>query len=170
MKISNNIITKFALILSCYIIEAWLTPDSDEINGIIGSFDSDHFLITIGPSSLTTGNIGDGVFAKVDIPKDGIICEYRGPVIAEKDRFTYSNSYPMAKILTTQGPDGLLYSIIGQNICSKINDCTSTLNASYTQNAKGGEIDKTCNMNCCNGFSYNTKPLVKSETGMFILY
>ena len=165
-------ITKFALILSCVAkIEAWLTPDSDETNGVIGSFDSDYFLITTGQSLLSKrDNIHDGVFAKVDILKYGIICEYRGPVIAEKDRLTYSTSNPMARILTTQGPDGLLYSIIGQNICSKINDCTSTLDTSYTQNCKGEGLEKTCNTNRCNGFSYNAKPLIKSESGMFILY
>ena len=155
----------FLVFIQCY---GWLLPDNDEINGIIGFSDSDSFLLKTGSSSLPIENIGEGVFTKQIITQGGIICEYRGPMIASKDRDAYSNSNLRDKMISTRGPDGLSYVIIGQNICAKINDCTSILNKSYTQE-EVNELDKTKKVpSCFDGFSYNAKSISNPQTGNLI--
>ena len=141
--------------------------EPDEINAV----DSDYFLIVNGPSTLPVNNIGSGVFAKVNIPNGGIICEYRGPIIAEKDMKQYYTATKNDKLFDIIGPDGEKYHIIGQNLCAYINDCTSIMNSSYTptelvilkENSKLD--DSNSGTVCYDGFSYNAKPFVHRETG-----
>lgn len=61
-------------------------------------------------------NIGEGVFAKCDIPENTIICEYEGNYI-DKDHYYILGEEEQNRALTFN--DGY---IIGDNVASKIND------------------------------------------------
>ena len=130
---------------------------------ILQLFDSDHFLINISPSLLRNTN-NDGVFAKVDISFGAIICEYRGPIIADKDRLAYVVSNPKTKMMATYGLDGEIYHIIGRNICADIQDCTSTSNKPYTnQNVRDASESR-----CHDGFSYNARLTSLDQSGALL--
>ena len=138
-----------------------LIPDLND--GNIDTVDSDQFFVRKAPSLLPIENIGDGVFAKFDIPFGTIICEYRGPIITDKDRLAYKEFNPNARMLPTQGPDGEMYHIIGRNICSAINDCTSILNKSHTKDDVT-QLEKGVSK-CYDGFSYNARTRSFDQSG-----
>jgi hypothetical protein len=69
-------------------------------------------------STLPFENIGFGVFAKHNIPAQSIICEHRGFIIYAKDM----NKCPgNDKSHDMNGPDGIKYKNLGNNICAYIN-------------------------------------------------
>ena len=81
----------FFLLFICY-IEAYKSTTNhdkeDNTSNIITSnvvvVDSDNLYIEKRTSLLPIENAGIGVFAKVNISNDTIICEYRGPIISEE--------------------------------------------------------------------------------------
>ncbi len=117
---------------------------------VIYAVDSDYLALYQKQSSLPI-DIGYGVFAKVDIPAGEIICEYRGPTI---DATTphYSNKKFRTRVL--QNPE---QNIIGDTICSMINDCVLISGANYTMDDV--ETFKACDREDCiptyPGFAYN---------------
>lgn len=81
-------------------------------------FDTDYLALYTAPTSLPVKEIGLGVFAKFDIPRGEILCEYRGIAIDAADR----NRVHSDKVFDIRTPDGKIYSLIGDNICTSIND------------------------------------------------
>lgn len=82
---------------------------------------SDTLLLYIKKSSLPR-NIGEGVFARKDIPAGSIVCEYRGNVVPMTDPVTQLSDKVMG--LNVAGVD---YAILGDNICAIINDAANVL-------------------------------------------
>lgn len=86
--------------------------------------ESDFLFLYMNASSLP-GVEGYGVFAKYDIPPDEIICEYRGSAI---ENTIYVKD---VKIFATK-VNGQVYRVIGDTICSYINDCAHVYGSNYT--------------------------------------
>ena len=96
------------------LIEAGKVAKKKELN-------SDTLLLYTKKSSLPR-NIGDGVFARKDIPVGSIVCEYRGNIVAMNDPMTQLSDKVMG--LNVAGVD---YAILGDNICAIINDAANVL-------------------------------------------
>ena len=140
--------------------------ERDSMN--IQAVDSDYFMLYTNRSGLNDAlvdqDVGMGVFAKIDIPKNMIICEYRGPIIQASD-FYKMRDFDKAYAIT--GPDGKDYKILGDTLCAKINDCSGAL-------AKPLHVDEFIAMNdtgvpCYDGFEYNAVPLSQPNGKMFIV-
>jgi len=88
---------------------------------VIESIDSDFLLVYINKSNIENG--GNGVFAKKLIPKNSIICEYRGPIINNSDqsKLPYNDKYFGIEFA------GEKYSILGESMCAIINDCSNAI-------------------------------------------
>ena len=141
-------------------------------NDDIAAVDSDYLMLYRAASTLPVLNIGYGVFAKSDISKDSLICEYRGPVIAQKDVDRYHKSTNNDKLFNVEGPDGKSYHILGENICAYINDCTSIMNKSYTSaevafldSLDKGDKSMQSGAVCYAGHAYNAAALTHWQTG-----
>ena len=89
----------------------------------VDAIDSDYFLIYTKPSTLPVEGVGMGVFTRDVISANNIICEYRGPIVAEEDKkkFPYNDKYFNIEV------DNEGYSILGEGICAMINDCSNAL-------------------------------------------
>ena len=106
----------FFLLFICY-IEAYKSitnnDKEDNASNIITSnvvvVDSDNLYIEKRSSLLPIENAGIGVFAKVNISNDTIICEYRGPIISEEyySIFNYND-----KLFNINNINGKEYKII----------------------------------------------------------
>lgn len=106
----------------------WLTalqPVAMQTDNVIQATDSDYFFLYQMKSSIPL-DIGAGVYSKIDILPNEIICEYRGPIIDHTIPY-YSN-----KKFQTVGGDGKQYTIIGDTICSMINDPVLIVGNNYT--------------------------------------
>ena len=138
-------------------ITAWIIPNiqDNENNGNIAGIDSDYFLLYLDSSTLPSRRT-DGVFARYFIPKGSVICEYRGPIIAAKDKPTYYKVNPNSMILAMEGPDGLPYMIIGRGICANICDCTSIITNKSYEKDEVFELDRVGNK-CFDGYNHNAK-------------
>ena len=81
------------------------------------------FLLYTKQSTLPIDGIGLGVYAKDVIYTNNIICEYRGPIISENDKkkFPYNDKFFNIEV------DNKGYSILGEGVCSMINDCSNSL-------------------------------------------
>jgi len=86
--------------------------------------DSNYLYLVVNASSLTVLKAGKGVFAKVNISKGSIICEYRGAV---KALSVIGNRRTSDKMMLVRRIDAALYVIL---VCAYINDCTSFSNPS----------------------------------------
>ena len=151
--------------LACQLFDCELIPDDEDITII----DSDYIFLETKSSSLPNKKDERGVFAKFDIPQDGIICEYRGPVLSFKDKVLVTVSTPGHQMFPVQGPDGLSYSIMGRDcVCAEINDCSSIASKQYTQDEILSLISNG-ESNCFDGFGYNAKTASESQTGKYLL-
>lgn len=97
------------------------------------AIDSDFLVLYTAPSTIKLPDdnfvVGDGVFARVDILKDEIICEYRGPIVDMETADKIVNNKKMNTVSTT----GELLVIIGENICTVINDAAMIVGQKYTR-------------------------------------
>ena len=153
-------------------INADLIPklvDSNLNQNLFNAVDSDYFLIYQKPSTLPFENIGFGVFAKHNIPAKSIICEHRGFIIYAED----INKFPgNDKSHDMNGPDGVKYKNLGNNICAYINDCTAALYRPYTVEEwhAVNNSDYHPGVPCIDNFAYNAEPLYHGPGGkIFIL-
>jgi hypothetical protein len=89
----------------------------------IVTFHSDNLFLEVQRSKLP-GETGEGVFAKTSIPPGEILCEMRGAVMSVNDP---------VKILTDKNVriNGTDFYIIGDGVCSVINDCVAILGKSF---------------------------------------
>ncbi|CAM9831269.1 unnamed protein product [Ectocarpus fasciculatus] len=127
--------------------------------------DSDYLHLDIRPTTLPFP-VGDGVFAKFDIPSGEILCEYRGPVIMGSTR------YPSDKLFTINLPeDGVMqpYHIIGEGICAHINDCADILGKQYTlEDIQELRYNESASLPTYPGYSYNAHYLKTALGKVFI--
>lgn len=73
--------------------------------------DSDLLILDVRPSLIPNGGLG--VFSKIDIPKETILCEYRGPIFNSKVQSQSNRDMDLNNDLF----------ISGNSIASLINDC-----------------------------------------------
>jgi len=136
---------------------------TDTIN--IPYINSDYLYLEKRVSLLPIDNVGQGVFAKVNISHDTIICEYRGPIISEE-------YFPLLidndKLFDINNSNNKHYKIIGNNICAYINDCTSVLNRTYTIHDIEMINNGNMSMTCFDNYNYNAKYVKTFEGKVFV--
>lgn len=120
---------------------------ADPHEGLIEGLDSDFLLLRTAPSSLPVP-VGEGVFAKQDIPEGTILCEYRGPVVESRLAITIGSDKGM-----DIGLNGVQYTILGSNICAMINDCANINVPQYKLDENGAE--RHVDFIPHKGYSYN---------------
>eukprot|EP01038_Epipyxis_sp_PR26KG_P007410 gene7410-10101_t len=91
----------------------------------IPAIDSDYLFLEIKPSSIPFKNVGQGVFAKVDIPGNEILCEYRGAIISAD--IPFNSKYSFGSVIST-GEEVNIIPDMNLPICAYINDCVSVYN------------------------------------------
>lgn len=119
----------------------------------VDAVDSDYFLIQTKPSTLPVEGIGMGVFARDAISANNIICEYRGPIVKEEDKkkFPYNDKYFSIEV------DDEGYSILGECICSMINDCSNALKLLTDNSTLVNESNDPSK--CYDNYSYNARSI-----------
>ena len=123
---------------------------SKEEEGVsITAIDSDFWLLEIAKSTIPIENIGQGVFAKAKIPKDSIICEYRGPIFDDESQY----KLPYNDKLFGMNHNGKSYCILGEGVCSFINDCSNAM-VLLQQNSSLLNVEEDPSQ-CYESFSYN---------------
>jgi hypothetical protein len=121
---------------------------------------SDLLNIFVDLSSLPIEPSGLGVFAKIDIPPDEIICEYTGAVIDAKT-ITYDDI--LSEKVAYTDYQGSEFGIDGNNVCAIINDCAWVVGSSYSKQ----DIDRIKiikEIPCYPGYKYNAK-VYKTKIG-----
>jgi hypothetical protein len=120
-------------------------------NYTINAIDSDYWSLKIAKSTIESG--GMGVFAKMLIPKDSIICEYRGPIItdAAQSKLPYND-----KLFGIKHNDKS-YSILGEGVCAIINDCSNAIVMLQNNSSLLNEVDDPSE--CYVNQSYNAMAL-----------
>jgi hypothetical protein len=136
-------------------------------DGSIIAVDSDFLFMEIKPTSLPAeANAGLGVFAKVDIGPQEILCEYRGATVPV--------DVPIASddIYTTRTSLNELLSIVPQGdrpICAYINDCVVASPEAYT----GEELDTIergeAQLKVYPGFAHNSAALITRMGKVFVV-
>lgn len=103
----------------------------------IEALDSDFVFLEIRPTSLPLPEFSSklGVFAKMDIPANELVCEYRGAVIPST--VPYESDY-LFSTLDSQGnsmkiaPQPTELASNNLPICSYVNDCVNIYGQEYT--------------------------------------
>jgi hypothetical protein len=117
-------------------------------------------------SSLPFEEVGQGVFTKVPVFKNEIICEYRGAVIPSD--IPFKSDY----IYHTRTADGNLIHIVpdmNKPICAFINDCVKILGSNYSTaelnaiETTGGELPTY------DGFKHNAFTMYTKLGKIFIV-
>lgn len=134
-------------------------------NITIPAIDSDYFILSIKNSTLPVNNIGLGVFSKANILEGQVICEYRGPIINNNQFHLFYTNNKLFEIQDYHGND---FKIIGTNICSYINDCTSVISNNYTINEFENITNELFLSQCFDNYSYNAK-YVRQQSKVFII-
>ena len=126
--------------------------NSIEGDSIIEIIHSDFLMLYTDRSNIENG--GNGVFAKEFIAKNSIICEYRGPVINSSDesKLPYNDKYFGIKIKSKN------FSVLGENICAFINDCSNAIEKLRQNNTLLYENDHD-QSECYENLSYNAVAL-----------
>eukprot|EP01041_Mallomonas_annulata_P005251 gene5251-10505_t len=145
--------------------------ENNDINQqTVSAVDSDYLSIEKRPSQLPISTAGDGVYAKVLLLKGSIICEYRGPIIADKDFLSLAKNDKMFSII---GPDNEKYHIVGENICAYINDCTASLDRVYSntevETIESSDTSGSSGVSCFPGYSYNAVALSHNQSGKLFI-
>ena len=115
----------------------------------ITAIDSDYWLLEIAKSTIPIDSVGQGVFAKSTIPKDSIICEYRGPIIDDESQY----KLPYNDKLFGMKHNGKSYCILGEGVCSFINDCSNAM--VILQQNSSLLFEEEDPSECYENFSYN---------------
>ena len=115
----------YALLMQALVIGRGEGEGEKGSDGVLDAFDSDYLYLYMTKSTIPL-DVGLGVFAKVDIPAGEIICEYRGPML------DFTIPYTDNKKFRSVTREGKVYSILGRNICSMINDPVFVVGSSYS--------------------------------------
>jgi hypothetical protein len=119
---------------------------------------SDLLFLEIKESTLPVPNIGLGVFATEDIPSGELLCEFSG--------YSYNKESSQQELSPTQlirylkvDFEGEIISVIGDNVCSYINDCSwidnPDLSLKEVQNIYNESLAH--NIPTLPGYSYNAR-------------
>jgi hypothetical protein len=135
-------------------------------DGAIVAVDSDFIFMEIKPSTLPIEKAGMGVFSKIDIPAQEILCEYRGAIISADIHYDSDYTY------SSKSSTNELISIIpdmDKPICAFINDCVVASTDAYTDT----ELDEIENnqrqMKIHPGFAHNSAALITKMGKVFIV-
>ena len=147
---------------SIYLHFLLLWSDFICIRGQILAIDSDYLYLDIRPTSLPYP-VGNGIFAKYDIPSNEVQCELRGPVI------TTDASINSDKLFTTTF-NQIPVNIVVNTVCTYMNDCADILGRIYSRN----EIELLKNtrsyyLPTYPGYSYNAAALITKLGKVFIM-
>ena len=129
------------------------TSSSSSSSSQVNATDSDFFLLYTKQSSLPIDSIGLGVYAKDTIYNNNIICEYRGPIISDHDKkkFPYNDKFFNIEV------DEKGYSILGEGICSYINDCSNSLQLLLSNDTLVYESNDPSK--CYDNYNYNARAI-----------
>ncbi len=139
--------------------------------------DSDYLNLFIDKTTLPGADIiGNGVFAKNDIPVGSIICEYRGPIVINQDLTERNLEVRSDKTFKISYPDGRDATIIGTGICSLINDCAwinnnneiANLEVLYYLNSRN-VTNIEDQMPIIPGYGYNSRSMIINPSKVFIV-
>lgn len=108
-----------------------------------------------------------GVFAKVEIAANEILCEYRGATIPSDQPFNSNYIYSSKKVTGEQFnivPD------MNKPICAIINDCALIVGNNYTTaELDAYESNDTLIMPTYPGYAYNARPMFTAMGKVFII-
>jgi hypothetical protein len=145
-------------------------PETQSITaeeGGIPAIDSDFLFMHILPSILPFPQAGLGVFAKVDIPANEILCEYRGATIPSN--ITFMSNY----IYSSKTIHGEPFNIIpdmDKPICAYINDCVLIVGNSYSaEELDAYESNESIDMPTYAGYEHNAAPMYTIMGKVFII-
>jgi hypothetical protein len=138
---------------------------SDSTEGTIDAIDSDFLFMYIAKSSLPDDQVGNGVFAKFDLPANELLCEYRGPTILGDVEYISPTKF------RTTALDGTEMNIISDSICSIINDCANIVDSNFTEEDINAikAADREDIIPTYESFEYNAK-FVVTKLGKVLLY
>ena len=133
---------------------------------LIQATDSD-YLNLVSKATTLPGVTGDGVFARNDLSANEILCEYRGPVIA--DSANYESDKRLSFEIIDPGTDSLQrYSIVGSNLCSLVNDIVDIDSAKYSlEQLREMKLNDT-SFPVHQGFSYNAHKISTASGKVFV--
>ena len=143
--------------------------------GTIDGWDSDYLFLSVQQSTLPIHTAGEGVFAKLDLEANDIICEYRGVAIDP----VFEQHFVSDKFFNVRTNDGTDWRLIGQSVCSKINDAAAIL----TYNSSGllsvpytfEDIQRFDDMNIVEaiptfpGYEYNARSFAQGNGKIFVV-
>lgn len=123
----------------------------DQQSFTIEAIDSDYLLLNIAKSTIASA--GMGVFAKKLIPKDSIICEYRGPIldVVSQSKLPYNDKFFGIR------HNGQDFIILGEGVCSMINDCSNAIELLHQNSSLLNEMQDPSR--CYDNLSYNSMAL-----------
>ena len=134
---------------------------------VVNAMDSDYLHLDLRPTSLPFP-VGNGVFAKFDIPAGEILCEYRGPVISQ----SVSHLVQSDKLFNIELPengDMKTYFIMGKGICAYINDCANILGQRFTEaDLDNLQLNESAEISPYPGYEYNARYLRTALGKVFI--
>jgi len=123
---------------------------------------SELLLLYAAPSTLG-GDVGRGLFARVDIPAGTILCEYRGLVMDASDPSVSEYSFSIASAEIGQKVITAIPSVDSDRFMQRyslamyINDCVS-LHDNYTENDIDNILSGEMELPLLHGCSYNAVP------------
>jgi hypothetical protein len=152
-----------SLLVSCWCQDQ--PPEQAEAEGI-RAVDSDFLFLYMKKSSLPFEEVGQGVFTKVPVFKNEIICEYRGAIIPSDVPFESNYIYH------TKTLDGKMIHIVpdmNKPICAYINDCVKILGSNYTIAELNDIIATNGDLPTYDGFKHNAGTLYTKLGKIFIV-
>lgn len=119
----------YICVFATYLQPVLFALAQEEAGEEVQAIDSDYLTLYTSKSTIPIDHVGNGVFASVDIPAGEILCEYRGPIIEANmsSKFQSSKKFQMKSIT------GESLIILGDNICSLINDPVMIVGQKYTR-------------------------------------
>lgn len=127
--------------------------------------DSDFLYMEIKKSTLPFQSVGMGVFAKIDIPANEILCEYRGAVIPVDVQFRSDYTFSAT---TITGDRINIIPDMDKPICAYINDCSLILGHNYTIAELDAMEANNSPLPTYPGFSQNAAPIFTAMGKVFI--
>jgi len=109
-----------------------------KLDHLILEQDSDYFYLYEDSTTLPFLNEW-GVFAKYDIPAGEIICEYRGQIVLPEHQIHFPDEtrYFDTYLIEEAGGEEYDYTIVGNTICSLINDAVHVFSSVDSETGVG---------------------------------
>lgn len=130
---------------------------------------SDYLFLYTAPTTLPIWEAGVGVFAKIDIPANEIICEYRGLAYSADSRVV---GVPVNKLFHTKvKQDNSRFVIAGDTLCSLINDAVHVFGTTYSssQIESFRTATRRDSIPTYSGFEYNARSVRVATGKVFIV-